>query len=199
MDNPIFISFYTLQGNYPKLAKKLISSLDKFDLEHEIVKVKSFSSWGDGVAFKPRFMLEKLLSHRRSIVWLDIDTEVWRFAIYNWQADNNHHLDNKINYDPNTKTATISGGVQKYGYTAPAIEVLIRWISTLDAVDHSKGGDPWLDSVLNTSRPPVNALWLPKEYNRMDKLSRHWAEIPAEKVVINHDYKSGQGGRHRNV
>lgn len=209
MNTPIFISFYTPQGNYPNLAKKLKASLEKFELEHEIIQREQFKSWGDGVGFKPRFMLDRLLTYRRPIVWLDIDTEVWKFpellfgehdfAIYNWQADKNHHLAGRIPYDPASKTATISGGVQKYGYTAPAIEILVRWISVINSTDHSKGTDPLLDKVLNTFKPPVNPLWLPKTYNRMDNLSRHWREVPVENVVINHDYTSGKGGRHRDV
>ncbi|NBT43096.1 MAG: hypothetical protein EBT20_22035, partial [Alphaproteobacteria bacterium] len=61
---------------------------------------------------------------------MDIDTEIWQFpellfgshdfAIYNWIADNDHHLSGEIEFDINTKKLICSGGVQKYGYTAAA-------------------------------------------------------------------------------
>ena len=204
---PLFISFFTPQGNYPNLADKLKSSLVKFDLDHEIAERAEFSSWGEGVSFKPKYILDRLLTHRRPIVWLDVDTEVRKcpdllfgehdFAIYNWRADLNHHLAGRIPYDPDTRSVTISGGVQKYGYSAAAIEILVRWISLINASDCTKGTDPLLDKVINTFQPPIKPLWLPKTYNRMDNLSHHWRVVPDHDVVINHDYASGKGGRHR--
>lgn len=207
MPDITFISFYTPQGNYPNLAKKLKYSLDKFELRHNIVQVEPFQSWVHGTAFKSKFILNHLLNQRCPVVWLDIDTEIRQypellfgehdFAIYNWQADQDHHLSGRIPYDPVSKTATVSGGVQKYGYTAPAIELLVRWISLINSKDISSGDDPLLDQALNSFRPPVNALWLPKTYNRMEDLSHHWKKIPDQDVVINHDYIGGKGGRHR--
>ena len=56
------------------------------------------------------------------------------FAIYNWIADNDHHLFGKIPYDKEAKSLICSGGVQKYGYTAPSIHLLLSWIEILREV-----------------------------------------------------------------
>jgi hypothetical protein len=80
----------------------------------------------------------------------------------------------------------VSGGVMKFGYTAAAIELLLRWSTRIRL-----GGlqdDPSLDDVFNTAKPPVNPLWLPQSYNRMDALFHDVAP------VIDHDYR---GGGHR--
>ena len=204
ISDSIFISYYTNEGNYPALAEKLILSLNKFNLKHEIKLRHPFTSWEEGVSYKPSFILERLIKHRKTVIWLDIDTEIWQypsllfekhdFAIYNWFADNNHHLDERINYNPKSEKLLCAGGVQKYGYTAPAIELLLQWISLTNKLRVKKNNDPILDEAFNSFNPPVKPLWLPKTYNRMDKHTHHWSSIDTSQVVINHDYV---GGKHR--
>ena len=47
-DQPIFISFYTNNGKYPKKAKVLEKSLKDFNLRYELVPLnKNFNSWLD--------------------------------------------------------------------------------------------------------------------------------------------------------
>jgi hypothetical protein len=197
----IFISFFTPNGAYPALARKLQASLNRFELRSDVQLRPPFDSWAEGCRYKSRFILEKLIQYREPVVWMDIDTEVWKypkilfsehdFAIYNWTADRGHHLDGRIPFNPKSSTLLCSGGVQKWGYTAPAIELLVRWVAKFDNTSWIKGDDPLLDDAFNDSRPPVNALWLPKTYNRMDKYSEHWSEINSADVVINHDFTRG--------
>tara|TARA_Y100000589_G_scaffold56299_1_gene46615 strand:- start:230 stop:880 length:651 start_codon:yes stop_codon:yes gene_type:complete len=203
LKDTIFISFYTPEGRYPELALKLKKSLDKFNLKSHIVKInRSFRTWEEGTYSKSSFILQSLLKFRSNVVWLDIDTEVWKyphllmqehdFAIYNWFADNDHHLYGKIPYDPDTKSLFCSGGVQKYGYTAPSIHLLLSWIEILrETKNKTVGDDPFLDTVFNKGDFDLHTLWLPKTYNRMDKHSNFWSKINKDSVVINHDYKAG--------
>ena len=127
----VFISFYTAEGKYPELAKKLKRSISKFNLQSHIVKINSnFDSWERGTHFKSKFILQSLLKFRKPVVWMDIGTEILKFpelllfgehdyAIYNWIADKDHHLSGKIPYGTTTKALLCSSGVQKYSYTAP--------------------------------------------------------------------------------
>ncbi len=198
----IFISYFTPNGAYPALARKLQASLNRFELRSDIQSRPSFASWEDGCRYKSRFILEKLIQYREPVVWMDIDTEVWKypqmlfgdhdFAIYNWIADRGHHLDGRIPFNPESNILMSAGGVQKWGYTGPAIELLERWIAKFDGAFWPHGDDPVLDAAYNDSPPSVNALWLPKLYNRMDKFSNHWSQIPSADVVINHDYTDGR-------
>lgn len=201
----IFISFFTPNGAYPALAQKLQASLDRFGLRPDVQMRPPFASWEEGCRYKSRFILEKLLQYREPVVWMDVDTEVWQyphllfgdhdFAIYNWTADRGHHQDGRIPFDPKSTRLICSGGVQKWGYTAAAIELLLRWIAKFRDTSWNKGDDPLLDAAYNDFHPPVNPLWLPKTYNRMDKHTSHWSDIPAAEVVINHDYIDGQHRR----
>lgn len=201
----IFCSFYTPSGNYPFLASKLQRSLNRFGLAHDIQAVSlDFKSWVKGTHFKSKFILGMLLKHRKTVVWLDIDTEVWQypkllfgnhdFAIYNWLADKNHHLSGKIEYSENPKKLFCSGGVQKWSYTAASMHLLLAWIDAIQRRSEDLGDDLFLDKAFNESNLNIDCLWLPKAYNRMDKHTHHWANIPPSEVIINHDYTAGRHG-----
>jgi hypothetical protein len=196
-----FVSFYTPNGKYPELAKKLQASLDKFALEYDIELVDDFGTWQKGCAYKPQFILKMMHRYLCPIVWLDIDTEVWQypkllfapndFAVYNWAQDTDHHLEGFLNPDE----MLCSGGVIKFGTTHGAIDLLSRWDERM--LNSKNADDQELDDVYNENAD-VNPLWLPKTYNRMDKHTSHWTGIPKEQVVINHDYTGGTH-RERNV
>jgi hypothetical protein len=184
------------------LASKLKKSLEAHDLPHEIVQLDNdLEDWESVTCLKSRFILQMLLKHRDTVVWMDIDTEIWRFpkllfmdhdfAIYNWMADKGHHLDGKIGYDPSSKILLCSGGVQKWRYTAASLHLLILWIEAIERSESKQGDDPFLDQAFNAGCLDINCLWLPKTYNRMDKHSCFWSAIPSSEVFINHDYTAG--------
>lgn len=190
----IFTSVYTDHGNYPQLAIKLRDSLKKWGVLFRIDKITTEGGAPPPHNFKAQHILRVLCEVRQPICWLDIDCEVVQppvllfqnthdFAVYNWYADSGNHLG--LPYDPTRLMA--SGGVQYYGYTAPALELAFRWANRLTM--DLREDDLVLDSVFNESRPPVNPLWLPRNYNRM---AYHWPDV---EPVINHDYTGGQHAR----
>jgi len=197
IDSPVFVSFFTPNGKYPELAEKLKASLDKFELNCDVMELPQFLSWQKAVAYKSQFILGMLELHKRPVVWMDADTEVWQFpemlfgphdfAVYNWAADTDHHLDDRVERD----RMLCSGGVIKFGWTNGAYNLLRRWSEVMKTSEGED--DPELDRVYNEGAN-VNPLWLPKTYNRMDKHTHHWSSIPAEEVVINHDYTGGRHG-----
>lgn len=186
----IFISRFTNTGHYPELADKLRRSLDSFSLRHSLSEYDAEANWNKSVHRKPLMILSALLESREPVCWLDADCEVCQlpslllntaqdFAAYNWHADQENV--GKFAYDPTRLKA--SGGVLMFGYTAPALELLMRWVSGVMANPDPAGTDPVLDRVFNRFRPPVNPLWLPKSYNRHD------SQWPNVKPVINHVYR----------
>jgi len=197
IESPVFVSFFTPNGKYPELAEKLKASLDRFELNRDVMELPQFPTWQQALVYKPQFILGMLELHKRPVVWMDIDTEVWQFpemlfgphdfAVYNWAADTDHHLDGRVDRDK----LVCSSGVVKFGWTNGAYNLLRRWS---EAMRTAQGADdPELDWVYNESAD-VNPLWLPKTYNRMDKHTHHWSSIPADEVVINHDYTGGRHG-----
>ena len=89
-----------------------------------------------------------------------------------------------------------SGGVQKYGYTAPSIHLLLHWINLLKTKKdlRYKGDDQYLDLAFNSGNYDLKTLWLPKTYMRMDKHSIYWTKIPKSEVIINNDYSPSNHG-----
>lgn len=188
----IFISYYTSNGRYPKLAERLRDSLKRFGLDHRIAHAQDGGDWRKSLFLKPTYIRQCLYEFRRPIVWIDADCEVRKlpsllftqahdFAAFNWRACPG----NPLNL-PQMDGLSCAGGVLMFGYTAPAMELLDRW----EAMQQSKpeiGDDPALDRVFNDARPPVNPLWLPRSYNHM---SKHYGE-PADDCVIYHDYCAG--------
>ena len=202
----LFISFYTFDGKYPELAKKLTKSLNKFDLKSHIVKLQnSFTTWEEGTHFKSKFILQCLLKFRTPVVWMDIDTEIWRypellfgdhdFAIYNW-CDKNHHLDGKIIFDPETKLLLCSGGVQKH-FIRLLLFISDKLIGKIEEIKNKKvGDDSILDQAFNEGKFDLKTLWLPKTYNRMENHSIHWSKIPVDQIFINHSYTPPKERKH---
>jgi hypothetical protein len=192
----IFVSYYTGNGNYPALAEQLGASLRKFNLPHAILKVKDHADWQAAADAKPQFIIHQLCRYRRPVVWLDVDTEIVQlphllyqtvhdFAVYNWHADAHNPL--AFPYDPHRLTC--SGGVIQFGYTAAAMELLLRWSDKTGK--HGLHDDVALDAAFNDAdRPPVHPLWLPRAYNRMTGMFK-------DNPVIDHHYTAGKHGIER--
>ena len=171
---PLFVSYYTTNGNYPKQAKRLADSFRKHDIEFEIDELPPFSSWVKANSHRVPFIAEKLLKHRRPIIWIDCDCEIVRypdllfkdtdFSIINWYAIRGTHLDAKLEYDPNSKKALFSGGVSKLA--PPAIALLIAW-RQLVLNNPTVPEDQVLSWVWNNCPKEcetVRFAWLPKSY-----------------------------------
>jgi len=197
MNDPLFVSFYTDEGDYEKFAKQLETSLKKFDLRYQIDEIKSQRNWNLNNAMKANFILKKVLTNRCKVIWLDCDCEIierpalffenWDFTIYRWTK-----ADFKIN--PAVNPADIpddvemfSGGVMGFNYTAKSLEFLIRWVNAVN-YDPKEREDITLDKIYKKYKNEIklNCLWLPKSYNRMDK---HW---PTISPVINHYWEDGK-------
>lgn len=191
------LSYFTNNGRYPALAERLDASCEKFLVERRIVQMEDWGEWLTNNNLKPRFILEQLIDVRGPVLWMDIDTEFvgdphrfisawesWRgmcdFGIYNWHADRANV--NNVPYDE--KRLLGSGGVIYFDYTAPAIEILLRWIAALNANPQGVD-DQVLDTVFNShNRPPVRPTWFQKRMNHMIGL---FGEANAD-TIIRHDF-----------
>lgn len=203
----LVVSFYTVNGSYPALAARLRASCERFGLRHKIVEAPQRESWKDAINMKAGFILQSLLDERGPVLWLDCDCEVRKrptllmsglmlpgspdFAVYNWRTTDHDYDESEI---------TNSGGVSYWNYTAPAIELLVRW-QVACSQHPACVDDQTLDAVWKKFRPPVRAMWLPKTYNWMwstesrdQVIDTAFGPVPDD-VVIWHDYV---GGKHWN-
>lgn len=69
----MFVSYYTKDTGYEEEAKKLISSLEKFNLPYDVEAVDNFGSWQSNTSYKAMFCKKMLEKHRKPIVFVDAD------------------------------------------------------------------------------------------------------------------------------
>lgn len=183
----LILSHYTETGNYPALAAQLRESCEKWGLRYAIEPVPDRGSWLKNVQHKPNWIIDALIAMRESILWLDADSVVRAppsmlfgtpvdFACFNWNADPDVRLG-----APSLLRAT--GATLYFAYSAPALELLLRWARRVHEQPYPIGTDPSLDDAYNLDRPPLRTLWLPKSYCRFDK---QWSDVPP---VIDHIYR----------
>jgi hypothetical protein len=70
---PLVVSFYTLDTPYEEEVKYLQASCKDFDIDHIIEGVPSRGSWEMNCAFKPLFILQKMMEYQRPLLWVDAD------------------------------------------------------------------------------------------------------------------------------
>ena len=73
----IVVSYYTENTSYEIEANKLIESLKKFNVEHDVVPVPNLGSWQKNTTFKATFLKQMLEKHQhKAIIWMDADSEM---------------------------------------------------------------------------------------------------------------------------
>lgn len=77
-DDIIFVSFYT--PLYEEPARKLVKSLDRWGLKHDVREERDWGSWEANIVRKPAFIWQMMCQHpeARAVVWIDADAEVLR-------------------------------------------------------------------------------------------------------------------------
>ncbi len=76
----IYISYYTTATPYQKVMEKyLLPSLKRFDLSHDIEAVEDFGNWQRNTSYKAQFVLNMLLKHRKTVVFIDADATIEKY------------------------------------------------------------------------------------------------------------------------
>ena len=70
---PLIVSYYTKNTSYEKEALFLKKSCEKLHLRYHIEGIDSLGSWSKNCCFKPTFLQEQLLQHKRDLLWIDCD------------------------------------------------------------------------------------------------------------------------------
>jgi hypothetical protein len=77
LSNLVIVAFYTLNTPYEDEAAKLIKSLNKLDLIHDVVGVPNLGGWQANTRFKAKFMEDMLNKHvGKNILYVDSDAIV---------------------------------------------------------------------------------------------------------------------------
>lgn len=71
-----YVSFYTDDEVYSKHVQRLTDSLQKFNLQYDVLQVEKHGDWISMVNYKPTFCKQMLEKYKSPIVWVDADAEI---------------------------------------------------------------------------------------------------------------------------
>jgi hypothetical protein len=90
LNDLVIVAYYTLNTPYEDEAKKLIRSLNKLGLNHDVVGVANLGNWQANTRFKAKFMEDMLNKHiGRNLLYIDSDAIVHSRPVLfeNYNAD----------------------------------------------------------------------------------------------------------------
>ena len=74
--NWIVVAYYCGHPIYEESSKRLIQSMDKFNIPYDVEKLPSRGDWYTNMQVKPTFVRDMMIKHStKSIVYLDVDAE----------------------------------------------------------------------------------------------------------------------------
>ena len=80
MGNPIYISYATKDTPYvDEMKTHLLPTLKHFGLEYDIEYPEDKGTWLQNTGYKMEFILKMLKKHKRPIIFLDADAEIWQY------------------------------------------------------------------------------------------------------------------------
>ena len=188
----IFIAFYTKDSPYEQIAKeKLIPSLERFNLNYEIIQTESQGNWYKNVAEKPKIILDYLVEYpfQYNVVILDVDAIIEKEPIlFNEIPDKYdiafHYLDWSIWYRyQNCNIKELLTGTMLFRNRPQVRELCKEWYS------QAKETQQWEQKVLERIIGNYNLkiFELPIEYIYINTLPNgSKPRISDENVVIRH-------------
>jgi len=77
----IVVGYYTKGTGYQEEAKKLISSLERFNLPYDVQEIENLGSWQKNTHYKATFLRQMLEEHKENLVYLDVDAVVKKYPV----------------------------------------------------------------------------------------------------------------------
>lgn len=166
----IYISYYTKNSPYEKVMNTyLLPSLKKFNLSYDIDTIKDFGTWQRNTSYKAQFVLQKLLQHKKTVVFIDCDATIEQYpslfaqippeydiAVHyqdwwkQWKNDNRG-----IRFD-------LLSGTIMFRYNIRVLNIVRQW------VERTKTSSAWEQKILQEltehDRDLIKIYKLPVEY-----------------------------------
>ena len=200
----IYISYYTSATPYQKVMEKyLLPSLKKFDLPYDIEAIEDRGNWSRNTSYKAKFVLQKLLQHKKGVVFIDTDATIEKypslFAQIPPEYDIGVHYQDWYkqwrNSDCGKKFDLLTGTIM-FRYNERVLSLVRKWVARV------KSSPTWEQVVLQRlteENKDIKIYKLPVEYCTV---ITHKGEIPKyvkkEDVVILHHQASRKLKNRRN-
>ncbi len=164
----IYISYYTKNTPYEKVMyTRLIPSLQKFSLKHDIEAIEDRGNWQANTHYKAEFIKKMLLKHKEAVVFLDSDATIEKYpALFTQMTDYDisyHELDWNLQWRgyPGEKREILSGTLY-LNYNEKVLRFLDDWI------DENNRSIQWeqknMAKVLEKWKNRLQIYPLPPEY-----------------------------------
>jgi len=193
-DFPVIISFYTLDTPYQIEVQNLIASCEKYGLETSIEGVESMGSWELNCAYKPYYILRKVLDEKRPVLWVDADGVFQREpSCEDWLSS-----DLAVRTEPDVSDTHPSKVISSTVYCNPTqkgIDLVISWAKTSQnqLLDPMRQGEFWDQTALRDAilDNPMEAkvASLPLSYA---KIFDHPGDLAAVKDPVIEHYQASR-------
>jgi len=77
----IVVGYYTKGTGYEEEARKLIDSLERFNLPYHIQSIENLGTWQKNTHYKASFLRQVLEKHKENLVYLDVDAIVQKYPV----------------------------------------------------------------------------------------------------------------------
>jgi hypothetical protein len=172
MHKPLVVSYYTKNTLYQLEVQNLIASCDNWGIEADIAGVDSFGSWELNCAFKPFFILEKLKTHNRPLLWVDADGVFVRkpdFSLFK-DCELSVRINAECSEDHPSKVITSTLYIN---YSEETLELIRLWAKECQRqiMDETRKEEFWdqiaLRDVLRDKQWPKSVMPIPLSYAKI--------------------------------
>ena len=185
---PIIVSFYTKKTGYETQVEELKITLQRFNLENDVVGILDRGSWHKNTYYKPQFILRMMNKHRgRSIVYVDADAKMRMNPV----------LFNNFNYDFacyfHAQRKELLSGTLYFGNTKKARHLVNMWIKEDKLHPSTSMPQKNLRAVFDREKDNLKWKALPVEYCMIyDSRSRYHINPVVEHFQLSRKYKSSK-------
>ena len=162
----VVVAYYTVGTPYEQEARRLIPSLQRFNIPYQVSPVSSQGNWYQNTQWKPTFLKQMLQQFAgKSIIYVDVDAEFLQYPSLFDELDQRpdihvavHMLDHAKRGRPQAGFEMLSGTVylKNDGVTAQIVD---NWIQRC-----SVGGQLWDQVALKEAIGSSPFYILPEEY-----------------------------------
>jgi hypothetical protein len=86
---PLFISYYTGDSYYERCSDELKKYCEILEIPIEVENVQDLGAYWKNTLQKPSYILRKIKEHKRDLIWIDIDTKIYKYdsCFKKWESD----------------------------------------------------------------------------------------------------------------
>ena len=200
----IYISFFTSKSPYEKVMNTYLRpSLERWNLIHDIQAIKDLGNWQKNTSYKAQFVLDMLLKHKKTVVFIDADATIEKHPSLFWEIPEEYDI--AVHYqdwykqwrnDNCGKRFDLLSGTIMFRYNEKTLSLVRKW------VERTKTFTIWEQKVLQKiteENKDIKIFKLPVEYCTVNN---HKGEIPnyikPEEVYIRHHQASRKFRNRRN-